>query len=112
MELPSKEGVTFGSQNYAMLIPAKLICIIKDNTNDMYAIIHSCQQKRKLISLLTYRWEMEYEGMKEQPIQTSPYSQNDNITNLKPVFTRSAWNLFTNIASFFLIMRQVGLYWK
>ena len=33
--------------NLAMLIPAKLICIIKDESYELFAIVHSCHQHRK-----------------------------------------------------------------
>ena len=55
VELPVMKGNKVVGYNKALLIPAKLICFIKDHCNDMYAIVQSCQQQRKKMSVLTYR---------------------------------------------------------
>lgn len=44
------------------LIPAKLICFIKNYNNEMNAIIHSCLDSKKKISVLTYQWEQEFDA--------------------------------------------------
>ena len=54
IELKNSMSNAGGSKNLAMLIPVQLICIIKDETDNLFAIVHSCLQYRKKISVLTY----------------------------------------------------------
>ena len=56
VDLPNTPNDSANANQSAMLIPAKLICIIQDEYNKIYATIHSCLQRRKKISVLTYRW--------------------------------------------------------
>ena len=49
------------NNHQAMLIPARLVCIIKDWSIELYAIIHSCLQYRKkyLFCLIDGNWSMK-----------------------------------------------------
>jgi hypothetical protein len=44
VELPNTGPNADKTCNTAMLIPAKLICIIKDELDETFAIVHSCLQ--------------------------------------------------------------------
>ena len=70
----------------ALLIPAKLLCIIKDDDNEVYAIVHSCLQYRKKTSVLTYRWQLEYARQKIVKTKHVQYSNTDNYENMIPVY--------------------------
>ena len=72
--------------NTAMLIPAKLICIITDECNNAFAIVHSCLQHQKKVSVLTYRWQMEYENVKVIRDSNAQYQETINSSELTPVY--------------------------
>ena len=76
----------------AMLIPAKIIVLITDEKNDTYAIIHSCLQYCKKISVLTYRWQMEYENEKAMKDSQAHYNKNESSSILTPVYHKVSVN--------------------
>ena len=86
LEIPLMEGNLNAANRRAMLIPAKIICIVRDHDKDMFAIIHSCHQHQHKMSVLTYRWEMEYDGVQEKTQKNTQYNENDNDTDMKPIF--------------------------
>src|SRR5687768_10365152 len=60
----------------SMLIPAQIICLLPDKHGELYAIIHSCLQYREKMSVLTYRWQLEYQNM-ELSINSNTQYNND-----------------------------------
>ena len=42
------------------LIPAKILCFVEDHNGKMFAIIHSCLENCSKMSVLTYRWQLEF----------------------------------------------------
>src|SRR5437868_5533776 len=64
------------SKNYTMLIPAQLICLIKEDNGDLSAIVHSCLQYQKKISVLTYRWQLEYRNVRLFKLANAQYNDN------------------------------------
>ena len=50
------------------LVPAQLICFVKNHKNEMSAIIQSCLNEKEKLSVITYKWELEYE---KEPKQNS-----------------------------------------
>src|SRR5687768_15141546 len=53
----------------AMLIPPKVHCFIEDHNGKIFAIIHLCLDNSSKISVLTYRWQLEY--LKGKPVTAS-----------------------------------------
>ena len=70
----------------AMLIPAKLICIIQDKSNNIFAIVHSCLQYRKKVSVLTYWWQLEYENVSEARQTNAQYTNGKDTQGLSAVY--------------------------
>ena len=72
--------------NDVMLIPAKILCFVKDHKGKMFAIIHSCLENTAKMSVLTYRWQLEY--LKDKPVSVSfkPHDCNIDASKLTPVF--------------------------
>jgi len=68
------------------LIPAKLICFIKNHKNEMNVIIHSCLGHREKESVLTYKWELEYEEEKNKSVKSTRNCTLDDTTKLTPVY--------------------------
>ena len=68
------------------LIPAKNLCFIEDHNGKMFAIIHSCLDNSSEMSVLTYRWQLEYE--KDKPVTASykPYECGIDASNITPVY--------------------------
>jgi hypothetical protein len=69
------------------LIPAKLICFVQDPEGEMFAIIHSCYEQKRKMSVLTYQWQLEYEEDNNQyQRHLSPYDLLDDTENLTSVY--------------------------
>ena len=73
-----------------MPIPAKLICIIQDESNDFFAIVHSCLQYRKKVSVLTYWWQLEYENVSESRRINAQYTIGKNTQGLSAVYQKAS----------------------
>lgn len=82
VEVPSNDGGT----SMAMLIPAKIMCFVEDQHNDRYAIIHSCLQHHKRMSVLTYRWQLEYMQDYKHTAMNAQYLPQDNTIGMTPVY--------------------------
>ena len=54
IDLPM-EQIKSKKKEKAMLVPAKLITFIETDNNETYALIHSCWQYRKKVSVITYQ---------------------------------------------------------
>src|SRR5687768_7219286 len=52
-----------------MLVPAKIHCFIENHKGQMFAIIQSCLDNSSKMSVLTYRWQLEY--LKDKPVTAS-----------------------------------------
>ena len=72
----------------AMLIPAKLICIIEDKLGNISAIVQSCMKTRKKMSVLTYRWQLEYKNVRESKQANAQYNIGADLNDLSPVYHR------------------------
>src|SRR5688500_16000943 len=57
VELPKSQNNSMKISNKAMLIPGKSICIIEDENNDKFAIVHSCLQHQNKMSVMTNCWQ-------------------------------------------------------
>ena len=68
------------------LIPTKLVCFFKDEQGETYAIIQSCLQQSKNMSVLTYQWKLEYEGLKISSKVSNPYDDTDDSSTYKPIY--------------------------
>ena len=86
VELSNSEENTNDEKQTAMLIPAKLICIIEDEQNDVYAIVHSCLQHCRKVSVLSFRWQMEYENVKAARAPNAQYIEMESSLELAPVY--------------------------
>jgi len=86
VELPNYAQKTDDEKQTAMLIPAKLICIIQDEQNETFAIVHSCLQLCKKVSVLSYRWQMEYENVKAIRSTNAQYVDMVRSKELTPVY--------------------------
>src|SRR5688572_3071973 len=83
------QGVTTESSlltNNVILIPAKIQCFVEDQHGKMFAIIHSCLENSSKMSVLTYRWQLEY--LKDKPVTASfkPHDCRIDATQLTPVY--------------------------
>ena len=76
------------------LIPAKLVCIIRNGDDEIYAIIHSCLQNPKKMSVLTYRQELEYVNKYVNGHNLSPFDIEDDSTYLTPVYHKVSVDCF------------------
>jgi hypothetical protein len=72
--------------NDVLLIPAKILCFVEDHNKNMHAIIHSCLENSSKMSVLTYRWQLEY--LQDQPVSASfkPHECDIDTTKLTPVY--------------------------
>jgi len=68
------------------LIPAKLICFIKNHKNEMNVILHSCLGLSEKLSVLTYKWELEYEKEKKKSLKSPRNFTSDDTSKLSPVY--------------------------
>ena len=68
------------------LIPAKLICFVCDQNGGMYAIIQSCLENCAKMSVLTYRWQLEY--LNDEPVGSrfKHHSCSADASALTPVY--------------------------
>lgn len=80
-ETPKKKN-----SSRAILIPAKLVCLVEELDGEIYAIIHSCLQYRKKISVFTYRWQLEHKNIKECRQPTAQYNDDINTQDLLPIY--------------------------
>ena len=69
-----------------LLIPAKIICFVQDCNDNMNALIHSCHEHSAKMSVLTYRWQLEYEGDIVMKQNIHPSECNIDATKLTPIF--------------------------
>ena len=72
--------------NDVMLIPAKIQCFIEDHNGNLFAIIHSCLENYSKMSVLTYRWQLEFE--KDKPVTASfkPHECAIDTSKLTPIY--------------------------
>ena len=68
------------------LIPAKIKCFVKDQNDDMLAIIHSCIENCAKMSVLTYRWQLEYKNDKPVSSRFKPNACSIDASTLTPVY--------------------------
>ena len=83
------QGVTTESSlltNDVILIPAKIHCFVEDQHGQLFAIIHSCLENSSKMSVLTYRWQLEF--VKDKPVTASfkPHDCRIDTTELTPVY--------------------------
>ena len=69
-----------------LLIPAKILCFVQDHNNNLFAIIHSCHEYCAKMSVLTYRWQLEYEGNKEIRQILYPHNCKVDASLLTPIY--------------------------
>ena len=69
-----------------LLIPAKLICFVQDDNNNFFAVIHSCHEYFVKMSVLTYRWQLEYEGNKVVKQKIHPHECGVDASTLTPIY--------------------------
>lgn len=69
-----------------MLIPAKLLCIVQDDNGNYFAVIHSCHEHFVKMSVLTYRWQLEYEGVNVVKQMFHPHECIVDASELTPVY--------------------------
>src|SRR6478735_153862 len=69
-----------------MLIPAKIQCFIEDHNGNLFAIIHSCLENCSKMSVLTYRWQLEF--TKDKPVAASfkPHECAIDTSKLTPIY--------------------------
>lgn len=84
--LPNHDNENEHNPKSALLIPAKLICIIKDDSNNIYAIVHSCLQFCKKVSVLTYCWQMENEDAKIIRESQAQYIDEIISSQMNPIY--------------------------
>jgi len=77
-----------------VLIPAKVLCFIKGLNNEISAIVHSCLQSTKKKSVLTYQWQLEYKENQKSTGKCSPYDEDNNASNLTPIYHIVSVNTF------------------
>ena len=70
----------------AMLVPSKLITFIEDQHGEQFAIVHSCCQYQKKMSVLTYRWQLEYTNIKENRQVNAQYDEEYVKSKNIPVY--------------------------
>ena len=68
------------------LIPAKILCFVEDQNGKKFAIIHSCLDNSSKMSVLTYRWQLEF--LKDKPVSASfkPQECVIDASMLTPVY--------------------------
>ena len=76
----------------AMLVPAKVIDFIEDKNNETYALVYSCWHYRRKVSVITYRWQLEFESIKISKQANTQYNNNVLSTNLVPVYHKVSIN--------------------
>ncbi len=76
----------FNRTNNVTLIPGKIMSFVSDHKGDMFAIVHLCLENSVKISVLTYRWQLEYAGDKPVPASYKPYNCAVNAQNLTPIY--------------------------
>ena len=69
-----------------LLIPAKILCFVQDHNNNLFAIIHSCHEYCAKMSVLTYRWQLEYEGNKVIKQKHHPHECSVDASQLTPIY--------------------------
>ena len=69
-----------------LLIPAKILCFVQDDNDNYFAIIHSCHEHFVKMSVLTYRWQLEYEGDKAVKQKFHPHECDVDASELTPVY--------------------------
>ena len=86
------QGVTTENSlitNDVILIPAKIQCFVENQHGKMFAIIHSYLENSSKMSVLTYRWQLEY--MKDKPV-TASFRPHDCIIDTAKL-TPTYWSL-------------------
>ena len=68
------------------LVPAQLICFIINHKNEMSTIIHSCLNEKEKLSVITYKWELEYEKQPKLNSQKNKKIIEDDTSNWTPVY--------------------------
>ena len=69
-----------------LLIPAKILCFVEDHNGKMLAIIHLCLNNYSKMSVLTYRWQLEYSNYKQVSASFKPHECKIDASMLNPVY--------------------------
>ena len=59
LHVSDMKGTTTKNDKKALLTPAKLAAFIELKIGEKYAIVQSCFEYSKKISVLTYRWQLK-----------------------------------------------------
>ena len=72
--------------NQVVFIPAKILWFVEDQNGKMFAIIHSCLDNSAKMSVLTYRWQLEF--LQDMPVSANfkPYECCIDASTLSPVY--------------------------
>jgi hypothetical protein len=83
-----KEDFTDSNTNpkNVSLVPAQLICFIKNHKNEMSAIIQSCLNEKEKLSVIAYKWELEFEKEPNQYTSKKLQQTKDDTSNWMPVY--------------------------
>ena len=69
-----------------LLIPARILCFVQDEDGNYFAVVHSCHEHFVKMSVLTYRWQLEYEGDKVVKQMYHPNECNVDASELTPIY--------------------------
>ncbi len=69
-----------------LLIPAKLLCFVQDDNDNYFAVVHLCHEHFVKMSVLTYRWQLEYEETKVATQMFHPHECNVDASELTPIY--------------------------
>ena len=69
-----------------LLIPAKILCFVQDSNDNYFAVIHSCHDFCAKMSVLTYRWQLEYEGDQVVRQKFHPHEHVVDTSELNPIY--------------------------
>ena len=77
---------TVGKDINVVLIPAKILCFVQDQNGKMFAIIHSCLEHSVKMSVLTYRWQLEFVNDSACSNKNHPHKCTIDASLLKPIY--------------------------
>lgn len=69
-----------------LLIPAKIICFVQDINENYFTVIHSCHENSANMSVITYRWQLEYEGESAVWHNLHPHDCLMDAIDLTPIY--------------------------
>ena len=75
-----------GKTSNVLLIPAKIVCFVQDSSNKIFAIVHSCHEYCAKMSVLTYRWQLEYEEYTVVRHKIHPKDCLADASELTPIY--------------------------